>query len=169
LCTGDTQRTNTTENNRKTFLNYGGMCCPSPRDIRGNIIFLWGSFTLRPGVFPTLVIPARRRPCMWAARGWRGTCTPEGRSWRRRPWRSWTERCSLSTEEWPEEVTEKHGLNNAGTLSSCYLRIENAEGCVLIAVYLFICMRVTRITQKVLHRIAWNLVGWLVIIRGPFD
>jgi len=27
-----------------------------------------------------------------------------------------------------------------------YLRIENAEGNVLIAVYLFICMRVTRIT-----------------------
>jgi len=39
-----------------------------------------------------------------------------------------------------------------------YLRIENAEGYVLIAVYLFIylviCMRVTRITQKVLNRIA---------------
>jgi len=50
-----------------------------------------------------------------------------------------------------------------------YLRIENAEGYVLIAVYLFICMRVTRITQKVLNQIAWNLVGWLVIIRGPFD
>jgi len=32
---------------------------------------------------------------------------------------------------------------------SYYLRIENAEGYVLIAVYLFICMRVTRITQKV--------------------
>jgi len=44
-----------------------------------------------------------------------------------------------------------------------YLRIENAEGYVLIAVYLFIylfiCMRVTRITQKVLNLIAWNLVG----------
>jgi len=54
-----------------------------------------------------------------------------------------------------------------------YLRIENAEGYVLIAVYLFIylciCVRVIRITQKVLNRIAWNLVGWLVIIRGPFD
>jgi len=54
-----------------------------------------------------------------------------------------------------------------------YLRIENAEGYVLIAVYLFmylfICMRVPRITQTVLNRIAWNLVGWLVIIRGPFD
>jgi len=35
-----------------------------------------------------------------------------------------------------------------------YLRIENAEGYVLIAVYLFICMRVPRITQKVLNRIA---------------
>jgi len=36
-----------------------------------------------------------------------------------------------------------------------YLRIENAEGYVLIAVYLFIYfMRVTRITQKVLNRIA---------------
>jgi len=34
-----------------------------------------------------------------------------------------------------------------------YLRIENAEGYVLNAVYLFICMRVTRITQKVLNRI----------------
>jgi len=50
-----------------------------------------------------------------------------------------------------------------------YLRIENAKGYVLIAVYLFICMRVTCITQKVLNRIAWNLVGWLVFIRGPFD
>jgi len=37
-----------------------------------------------------------------------------------------------------------------------YLRIENAEGNVLIAVYLFIfiCMRVHRITQKVLNQIA---------------
>jgi len=35
-------------------------------------------------------------------------------------------------------------------------------------IYLFICMGVTRITQKVLNQIAWNLVGWLVIIRGPF-
>jgi len=35
-----------------------------------------------------------------------------------------------------------------------YLRIENAEGYVLIAVYLFICMRVTRITKKVFNRIA---------------
>jgi len=38
-----------------------------------------------------------------------------------------------------------------------YLRIENAYGYVLIAVYFFIlilCMRVTRITQKVLNRIA---------------
>jgi len=31
-------------------------------------------------------------------------------------------------------------------------------------IYLFTCMRVTRISQKVLNRIAWNLVGWLVII-----
>jgi len=50
---------------------------------------------------------------------------------------------------------------------------ENAEGYVLIAVYLFmylfICMCFIRITQKVLNRIACNLVGWLVIIRGPFD
>jgi len=39
-----------------------------------------------------------------------------------------------------------------------YLRIENAKGYVLIAIYLFIylfiCMRVTRITKKVLNRIA---------------
>jgi len=28
--------------------------CPSPRDIRGNIIFLRGSFALCPGVFLTL-------------------------------------------------------------------------------------------------------------------
>jgi len=40
-----------------------------------------------------------------------------------------------------------------------YLRIENVEGNVLIAVYLFICMRVIRRNQKVLNRIAWNLVG----------
>jgi len=39
-------------------------------------------------------------------------------------------------------------------LPPSYLRIENAEGNVLIAMYLFICMRVTRITQKALNRIA---------------
>jgi len=39
----------------------------------------------------------------------------------------------------------------------------------LPCIYLFICMRVTRITQEVLNQIAWKLVGWLVIIRGPFD
>jgi len=44
-------------------------------------------------------------------------------------------------------------------LQHYYLRIENAEGNVLIAVYLFICMRVIRITKKVYNRIAWNLVG----------
>jgi len=39
-----------------------------------------------------------------------------------------------------------------------YLRIENAEGYVLIAVYLFIylfiCMRVIHLSKKVLNRIA---------------
>jgi len=35
-----------------------------------------------------------------------------------------------------------------------YLRIENAEGYVLIAVYLYACVRVIRISQKVLDRIA---------------
>jgi len=34
-----------------------------------------------------------------------------------------------------------------------YLRIENAEGYVLIAVYLFICMRVILRSKKVLNRI----------------
>jgi len=43
---------------------------------------------------------------------------------------------------------------------------SHAEGYVLIAVYLFICMRVIRISQKVFNRIAWHLVGWLVIILG---
>jgi len=37
---------------------------------------------------------------------------------------------------------------------TCYLRIENADGNVLITVYLFICICVIRITQKVLNRIA---------------
>jgi len=41
--------------------------------------------------------------------------------------------------------------------------------CIYLFIYVFICMRVTRITKKVLNRITWNLVGWLVIIRGPFD
>jgi len=40
------------------------------------------------------------------------------------------------------------------TLSLYYLRIENAEGYVLIAVYLYACVRVIRISQKVLNRIA---------------
>jgi len=53
--------------------------------------------------------------------------------------------------------------------STGYRRIENAEGNVLIAVYLYACVRVIRISQKVFNRIAWHLVGWLVIIRGPFD
>jgi len=35
-----------------------------------------------------------------------------------------------------------------------YLRIENAEGAVLIAVYLYACVRVICISQKVLNRIA---------------
>jgi len=35
---------------------------------------------------------------------------------------------------------------------SLFFRIS--DGYVLIAVYLFMCMRVTRITQKVLNRIA---------------
>jgi len=35
-----------------------------------------------------------------------------------------------------------------------YLRIENAEGNVLIAVYLFIYLCVIRMTQKVFNRIA---------------
>jgi len=42
----------------------------------------------------------------------------------------------------------------AAALPDHYLRIENAEGYVLIAVYLFICMRVPHITKKVLNRIA---------------
>jgi len=49
-----------------------------------------------------------------------------------------------------------YALPSAG---SSYLHIENAEGNVLIAVYLYACMRVIRISQKVLNRIAWNLVG----------
>jgi len=52
-------------------------------------------------------------------------------------------------------------------LISNYLRIENAEG--MIAVYLYACVRVIRISQQVLNRIAWNLVRWLFIIQGPFD
>jgi len=47
--------------------------------------------------------------------------------------------------------------------------LKMRKGNVLIAVYLYACVRVIRINQKVLNRIAWNLVGWLVIIRGPFD
>jgi len=35
-----------------------------------------------------------------------------------------------------------------------YLRIENAEGNVLIAVDLYACVRVIHISQKVLNRIA---------------
>jgi len=82
--------------------------------------------------------------------------------------------------KWAEHATQAHlGKQNIDLTwfsgsewienVCCYLRIENAEGNVLIAVYLFICMRVIRVTKKVVNRIAWNLVGWLVIIRGPFD
>jgi len=47
---GCTHRTHTTHSNNKTLLNYhksGGVCCPSS-DIRGNIIFLRGSFCPLP-------------------------------------------------------------------------------------------------------------------------
>jgi len=40
------------------------------------------------------------------------------------------------------------------------------EGYVLIAVYLFIyfvCMRIIRKTKKILNRIAWNLVGGMIV------
>jgi len=45
-----------TKNKNKTLLNhqnYGGIFSP-PSDIRGKIIFLWGSFALCPRVFLTL-------------------------------------------------------------------------------------------------------------------
>jgi len=67
------------------------------------------------------------------------------------------------------QKAQRPSIWTCGLLYHYYRRIENAEGYVLIVVYLFICIRVPRITQKVLNRIAWNLVGWLVIIRGPFD
>jgi len=73
-----------------------------------------------------------------------------------------------------QTVKEYEGHGWGGSVGGCfiihyYLRIENAEGNVLIAVYLYACVRVIRISKKVLNRNAWNLVGWLVIIRGPFD
>jgi len=46
------------------------------------------------------------------------------------------------------------GGNKRPWNATSYLRFENAEGYVLIAMYLFICMCVTRITQKVLNQIA---------------
>jgi len=54
------------------------------------------------------------------------------------------------------------------TFMYLYLRIRECrrlcfDRCI------FICMCVIRITQQLLNRIAWNLLGWLVIIRGPFD
>jgi len=52
-------------------------------------------------------------------------------------------------------ITVECGNSSGANVNPHYLRIENAEGYVLIAVYLFIyfliCMRVTRITQKVLN------------------
>jgi len=74
----------------------------------------------------------------------------------------------------PTSVLSQWGLIELSAVSfhikGCdYLRIENGEGNVLIAVYLYVCVRVIRISQKVANRISWNLVGWLVIIRGPFD
>jgi len=38
--------------------------------------------------------------------------------------------------------------------------------CIYLFIYLYAC---DSHNTKVLNRIAWNLVGWLVIIRGPFD
>jgi len=53
---------------------------------------------------------------------------------------------------------EVEPLQVSCSLENHYLRIENAEGNVLIAVYLciylFICMRVIRVTKKVVNRIA---------------
>jgi len=83
----------------------------------------------------------------------------------------------ISSKRWRKKVSDKtkgacHMDQNTKN-RTYYLRIENVEGYVLIAVYLFIylfiCMRVSRGTKKVVNRIAWNLVGCLVIIRGPFD
>jgi len=55
-----------------------------------------------------------------------------------------------------EQLVRKRKLSITQVTSDMihYLRIENAEGYVLIALYLFICMRVIRITHKVLNRIA---------------
>jgi len=54
-------------------------------------------------------------------------------------------------------AAESHG-KLSGVLPAlwavCYLRIQNAEGYVLIAVYLYACVRVIRISQKVLNLIA---------------
>jgi len=52
---------------------------------------------------------------------------------------------SRSTSQIPRESSYSQKHDN---------RIENAEANVLIAVYLFICMRVIRISKKVLNRIA---------------
>jgi len=49
-----------------------------------------------------------------------------------------------------------------------YLRIENAEGNVLIAVYLFMCMRVTRITQSIKPNLMkfGGMIGFFTIARS---
>jgi len=47
-----------------------------------------------------------------------------------------------------------------------YLRIENAEGYVLIAVYLYTCVRAIRISKKVLNGIAWNFDYWIGYYPG---
>jgi len=51
-------------------------------------------------------------------------------------------------------ITNKN-KNKKSKASNCYyLCIENAEGNVLIAVYLYACVSVICISQKVLNRIA---------------
>jgi len=55
----------------------------------------------------------------------------------------------------PRELLQcKADTSTLTAMSCCYLRIENAEGNVLIAVYLYACVSVIRISQKCLNRIA---------------
>jgi len=57
-------------------------------------------------------------------------------------------------KHWNGEIVASYIYLRVFKKTKRYLRIENTEGYVLIAVYLYACVRVIRINQKVFNRSA---------------
>jgi hypothetical protein len=63
---------------------------------------------------------------------------------------------------WPPAVQQ-------ATHYHCYLRRMRKVMFWSLCIYLFISGSLPHLTQQVFNRIAWHLVGWLVIIRWIFN